>query len=138
MVTMNMIYYLKLYMLSVPVFLLIDGVWLGVVAKGFYQRQLEDFLTPDVNWGAALFFYLLYVVGVIIFAVQPALEKESLARAVLLGGMFGLFAYATYDLTNLATLKGWPITVVVVDIIWGMVLTATVASASFCIGKWLR
>jgi uncharacterized membrane protein len=126
-----------LYFLTIPVFFGIDMIWLGFVAKGFYRNNLGHLLRPDVNWTAALVFYLLYIGGILIFATMPALENKSLYQAVVLGGLFGFFAYATYDLTNLATLKGWPLNVVIVDIIWGIVLTASVAAASFLIGRWL-
>ena len=126
-----------LYLLTIPVFFGIDMIWLGFVAKGFYRNNLGQLLRSDVNWTAALVFYLLYIGGILIFATMPALEKNSLYQAVVLGGLFGFFAYATYDLTNLATLKGWPLNVVIVDIIWGIVLTASVAAASFLIGRWL-
>ena len=125
------------YLLSLIVFMAVDMLWLGVVAKDFYRNNLGHLLRPDVNWAAALIFYLLYVAGTLIFATMPALEKQSLLQAVLQGALFGFFAYATYDLTNLATLKDWPLNVVLVDILWGAVLTATVAAASFGIGKWI-
>ena len=112
-------------------------LWLGYVAKGFYQQNLARFLSPNVNWSAALLFYLLYIAGILVFAVVPALEKDALGRAALLGGLFGFFTYATYDLTNLATLEDWPVKVVVVDIAWGVVLCAVVASCSFLIGRWM-
>jgi uncharacterized membrane protein len=126
-----------IYLLTVPVFFGIDMFWLGVVAKGFYRDNLGHLLRPDVNWAAALIFYLLYIAGILIFATLPALEKHSLRQAVVLGALFGFFTYATYDLTNLATLKDWPVKVVVVDILWGMILTASVAAASFFIGRWI-
>ena len=125
------------YLLSLIVFLAVDMLWLGVVAKDFYRNNLGHLLRADVNWAAALIFYLLYVAGVLIFASMPALERQSLRQAVLLGALFGFFAYATYDLTNLATLKDWPLNVALVDILWGTVLTATVAAASFGIGRWI-
>lgn len=126
-----------LYLLTLPVFFGIDMLWLGVLAKGFYRDNLGHLLRPDINWAAALIFYLLYIVGILIFATLPALEKQSLRHAVVMGALFGFFAYATYDLTNLATLKDWPVNVVFVDIVWGMFLTASVASASFFIGRWI-
>jgi len=132
-----MIKIIYLYFLTIPVFLGIDMVWLGFVARGFYRNNLGHLLRPDVNWAAALIFYLLYIAGILIFATMPALEKNSLRQAIVLGGLFGFFAYATYDLTNLATLQGWPINIVLVDIIWGVVLTAAVSAASFFIGQWL-
>jgi len=131
---MKLIY---IYLLTLPVFFGIDMFWLGVVAKGFYRDNLGHLLRPDVNWAAALIFYLLYIAGILVFATLPALEKHSLRQAIIMGALFGFFCYATYDLTNLATLKDWPVKVVFVDILWGMVLTASVAAASFFIGRWI-
>jgi uncharacterized membrane protein len=130
-------FYLKLYLLMVPVFFAVDMLWLGFVARGFYRDNLAAFLSPDVNWPAAFVFYLLYIVGIMIFAVLPALDKGVLSRALILGALFGFFTYATYDLTNLATLSNWPIKVVIVDIIWGSVLCSVVAAAGFKLGSWL-
>lgn len=132
------VYYLKLYLLTIPVFFAIDLLWLGVVAKSFYQSNLAHLLSPLVNWPAALLFYFMYIVGIILFAVKPGLDAESLAKAALWGALFGFFTYATYDLTNLATLRQWPIKVVVVDILWGTLLCTLVASGSFLIGRWLE
>ena len=126
-----------LYLLTLPVFFGIDMLWIGLLAKGFYRNNLGHLLRPDINWTAALIFYIIYIVGILIFATLPALEKHSLSHAVVMGALFGFFAYATYDLSNLATLKDWPINVVFVDIVWGMFLTASVASASFFIGRWI-
>jgi uncharacterized membrane protein len=131
---MKLIY---LYLLTLPVFFGIDMLWIGVLAKDFYRNNLGHLLRPDINWAAALIFYFLYIVGILIFATLPALEKQSLRQAVVMGALFGFFAYATYDLSNLATLKDWPVNVVFVDILWGMVLTASVAVASFFIGRWI-
>lgn len=118
-----------LYLISVPVFFVIDMAWLGVVAKNFYARQLGDLLGP-VKWGAAIGFYLLYLVGVTLFASYPAFAAESLQQAFVYGSLFGFFTYMTYDMTNLATLKSWPVTLVVVDVLWGTVLGAAVATAT--------
>lgn len=90
-----------------------------------------------MNWTAAFIFYLIYVIGVMVFAVYPSVSKDSLIHAVLMGALFGFFAYATYDLTNLATLKGWPLQVVIIDIIWGSLLTLIVSASGFYITKWL-
>lgn len=124
----------QLYLLTIPVFLIVDLLWLGIIARGFYQTQLAAFLGP-VNWPVAIVFYLLYVAGIIFFAVLPALEAQSLARAVFLGALLGFFAYMTYDLTNLSTIRDWPVTLTIVDILWGTVLTAIVATASYWIGS---
>ena len=99
---MNIPFYLKLYALTVPVFFIIDLIWLGVVAKGFYQKNLKYILSPNVNWTAAIIFYLMYIAGILIFAVAPGIAKDSLRHAALWGALFGFFTYATYDLTNLA------------------------------------
>lgn len=131
---MKLIY---LYLLTLPVFFGIDMLWIGVLAKDFYRNNLGHLFRENINWAAALIFYFLYIIGILIFATLPALEKQSLGRAVLLGALFGFFSYATYDLTNFATLKDWPLKVTVVDMIWGMVLTASVAAASYLIGRWL-
>jgi uncharacterized membrane protein len=125
------------YCLTFIVFLVIDLVWLGLVAKDLYRRQLGNLLSENVNWPAAIIFYLLFVAGVFIFAIYPAFEKQSLQHAIILGALFGFFTYATYDLTNLATLKGWPIKIVLIDIVWGMVLTSSVSTAGFFIIKKL-
>jgi len=122
---------IKTYLVSFLVFLVIDLLWLGVVAKSFYFRHLEPFFAEKINWPAAFIFYLLFVAGILIFAVIPAVEKQSLQRAVVYGALFGFFTYATYDLTNLATLRNWPIIIVIVDILWGTFLCAVVATAGY-------
>lgn len=134
---MNIAFYLKLYVLTVPVFFIIDLIWLGVIAKGFYQKNLSFILSPQVNWPAAILFYLLYIAGILIFAVVPAVAKNSWQHAMLYGAMFGFFTYMTYELTNLALLKNWPLNIVVIDIIWGVVLCTAVASIGYLIGRWL-
>ena len=134
---MKALFLLKLYLLTVPVFFVIDIIWLGLVAKGFYRRHLDFILSPHVNWPAAIIFYLIYIVGIIVFAVVPAIDRGSLVRALIWGGLYGFFTYMTYELTNLALLKNWPLNIVIVDILWGVVLCTAVATASFCIAKWL-
>lgn len=129
--------YLKLYLVTIPIFFIIDIVWLGLVAGDFYHNRLGFILSPRVNWGAAMVFYLLYIVGILVFCVRPAIEKNNWKHAAVLGALFGLFTYATYELTNLATLENWPIEVVVVDILWGMCLCTMVALASFFVSRWV-
>ena len=126
-----------LYLITLAVFFVIDMIWLGAVAKGFYRKHLGDLLTPKVNWGAALLFYLLFIAGLLIFAVRPALAQGAPLQALLLGALFGLIAYATYDLTNLATLKDWPVVVTVVDLAWGTTLGGLVSFLSALLGRWL-
>ena len=129
--------FLKLYLATIPVFFAIDMVWLGLVAKDFYRQQLGQLLRQDVRWGAAVLFYLIFIAGLLVFVVLPAVERDSLGRAVLLGGFFGLVTYATFDLVSLALLKDFPLTVVVVDMIWGVVLSAAVSAAAFKLAGWL-
>ena len=123
------------YVLTTVVFLIIDMAWLGIIAKNLYQKYLGDFLTDNVNWTAAIIFYLIYVAGVSVFAIYPSVNKNSALSAAIMGGLFGFFAYATYDLTNLATLKNWPLPIVFIDIAWGVVLTAIVGLSGFYIVK---
>jgi len=126
------------FLLTFIVFLMIDMLWLGVIAKNLYQKYLGSFLTDKVNWTAAFIFYFIYVVGISIFAIYPAVNKGSAFNAILMGALFGIFTYATYDLTNLATLKGWPLSIVFIDIFWGAVLTAIVSFSGFHIVKWFN
>lgn len=133
---MSLLQYIYLYLLTVPVFFLIDMLWLGVIARNFYQEKLAPFLGPT-NWTAAIIFYLIFIIGILIFAVVPALDAQSLRKAIILGALFGFFTYATYDFTNLATIKDWPIVVVLIDVIWGAVLSGSVAVVSYLIGRSL-
>ena len=125
------------YLLTTVFFFAVDMFWLGVVAKEFYRKQLGPLLSEQVNWPAAIAFYLLFVGGILLFVVFPALEKGSLRRVVVLGALFGLVTYAAYDLTNLATLRGFPPLVAAVDMAWGMVLTGTVAAVGFLLARRL-
>ncbi|MGB1656059.1 MAG: DUF2177 family protein [Longimicrobiales bacterium] len=126
-----------LYALTALGFFLIDFVWLTVVAQSFYQRHLGHFLREDPIIAAAAIFYLLYLVGVLVFVVLPALEAGSLLHAVGLGALFGLIAYATFDLTCYALFQGFPTVVVAVDLVWGTVLTASVSAIGYAAGRWL-
>ena len=121
------------YAISVPVFFVIDMIWLGVIARGFYRRALEPLLTPNINWTAAIIFYFLFLVGILVFALLPGLEKQSLVHTVVMAALFGFIAYATYDLTNLATLRDWPLLVSIVDMIWGGFLSASTAAVTYLI-----
>jgi uncharacterized membrane protein len=129
--------FLKLYLIALPIFFMVDMIWLGVLAKNFYKNQIGFLMKPDVNWAAAIIFYLLFLVGIVLFVIEPALEKKDLMFALSRGALFGLITYATYDLTNLATLKDWPLKVVVVDMIWGAVLSGTVCGTSYWIANKL-
>lgn len=131
---MTIIQYIYIYLLTIPVFFLIDMVWLGFVARNFYREQIGHLL-GDVNWVAAVIFYLIYIVGIVLFAINPAIKSGSWTTALLFGALFGFFAYATYDFTNLATLKDWPILVTIVDIVWGTVLTGVVATGGYLLAR---
>lgn len=126
------------YLCTTVVFFAIDMVWLGFIAKGLYARQLGHLMADQVNWTAAIGFYLLFITGIFIFAIMPAVSADSWKHALLYGALFGLFTYATYDLTNLATLKGWPMSIVWIDIAWGMVLTGSVSLAGFYITRFFK
>jgi uncharacterized membrane protein len=127
----------KLYSLSAVLFLAVDLVWIGTVASSFYQKQLGHLLRDQPLRVPALIFYAIYIFGVLVFAVLPGLEAESLKRSAALGALLGLLAYATFDLTAMAILKDFPLAVVLVDLAWGVVLTGSVAAAGFGIGRWL-
>lgn len=133
-----MLNFIKIYAVAVPVFFIIDLIWLGVVARGFYVKYLGELLKSPPNWTAAVIFYLLFLVGLVIFAIAPALEKNSVFHVLIYGALFGFFTYMTYDLTNLATLKYWPMQIVIVDIVWGTILSAGVATVTFYIVKMLK
>ena len=130
-------YYLKLYLSVFVAFLAIDMVWLTVVSREFYRKQL-GFLQIQFNLWAAFTFYLLFVAGLLVFVIVPAVEAGSLSRALLLGAFFGLVTYATYDLTNQATVKDWPWILTIVDMTWGAVLATSVSCLGYLVGRWLR
>jgi uncharacterized membrane protein len=127
--------FIKLFLIALPVFFAIDMVWLVLVAKKFYNRQIGFLLKPDINWLAAILFYLLFIAGLIAFVISPALEKHSWLHALLFGAFFGLITYATYDLTNLATMKNWPLLVTIVDLAWGSFLAASVSLITYFISS---
>jgi uncharacterized membrane protein len=128
---------IQLYGLMTAVFFAIDLTWIGLFASGFYQRNLGHLLAENVNWSAALVFYMIYIVGILVFAVMPGLAAASLARTIGMGAFLGFFAYATFDLTSMALFRDFPVTVVVVDLVWGTTLTGAVAAAGYGIGRWI-
>jgi uncharacterized membrane protein len=132
-----MAFYIKLYFATLVAFFVIDMVWLGLVARTFYSQYLGFLMAPSINWLAAIIFYLLFIVGILVFVVVPGLESNSLRTTLLRAALFGLITYATYDLTNLATLKDWPVLVTIVDMAWGTVLSISVSYVSFLAGKRL-
>jgi uncharacterized membrane protein len=127
--------FIKLFLIALPVFFAIDMIWLVLVAKNFYQKQIGFLMKPDINWFAAIIFYLLFIIGLVTFVISPAIERHSWIHALLFGALFGLITYATYDLTNLATMKDWPLIVTVVDLIWGTVLAASISVVTYLIAN---
>ena len=123
--------FFKLYGVALITFFAMDLLWLGVVARGFYQTHMGHLMKPSVNWTAAVAFYLLFLVGLVVLVILPAVERQSFTDAVLLGALFGFVTYAAYDLTNLATLDGFPLKVALVDLVWGSVLCATISAITF-------
>lgn len=135
---MNTTLFMKLYLIAIPVFFAIDIIWLAVISKGFYKSQLGYLMAESVKWPAAVIFYFLYIAGLVLFSIMPAVEKQSLLKAVLTGASLGLVAYSTYDLTNYATIRDWPLIVVVIDMIWGTILSAGVSAITYMIAvRWL-
>ena len=121
------------FIVTFLVFLGIDAVWLGIIAKNFYSKTIGHLLSDKPNLLAALIFYIFYVFGIIVFAINPALKEKSPITALQLGAFLGFIAYSTYDLTNLATMKDWPLHVTIIDIIWGTFLTGSVSLVSYLI-----
>ena len=113
----------------------LDAVWLTLANKPVYRQALQTLLAPDFRLGPAVAFYLVYLLGVMVFAVKPALAAGVWRTAAGLGGLFGFFAYATYDLTNQATLAVWPVWLSAIDITWGTCLTAICATVGFLTGR---
>lgn len=123
--------YVIAYLTTAVVFLALDFVWLSKVATKFYFDRLGHLLMEKPNLAAAALFYAVYVVGLVIFAVGPAVSSGRMSTALVYGVLFGFFTYATYDMTNYATLRGWPVAVVVLDIAWGMVISGVSAVAGY-------
>ena len=132
-----MLKFILLYLVVLGAFLVIDMIWLGLVAKSFYRDQLGFMMRSKVNWPAAIIFYLLFIVGLIFFVVYPSIGRDNWVYAMFSGAFFGLICYATYDLTNLATLKDWPLKVTMVDLAWGSVLSAVLSLIGFFYGRTL-
>lgn len=127
--------FLRMYATGLVVCFGLDLLWLGVVAKGLYRSQLGHLTRPDVQWLPAVLFYLIYVAALVVFVAAPALERGSVARAAWYGAFFGLAAYAAFDLTGLALLRDFPLRMALVDLAWGMVLSATVSAAAVALAR---
>ena len=125
--------YLVAYLSTTFIFLAIDALWLGVVAKNFYAGQLGDLMVRNIKLHIAAIFYLVYTIGIVVFAIMPALAAGKITLAIGYGALFGFLAYGTYDFTNMATIRDWPTIVSVVDIIWGTFLTSASATLGYLI-----
>jgi uncharacterized membrane protein len=132
-----MIYHLKIYFIALFVFFAIDLIWLTLIARTFYQKHIGYIMSPSPNWYAAIIFYLLFILGLVVFVLVPGLEAGSLKMTLIRAALFGLVTYATYDLTNLATIKDWPLIVTIVDIVWGISLSLLVSLPTFFISRLL-
>lgn len=128
--------YFHLYLALVPIFFIIDFFWINFVAKDLYTKYLGDLV--QINYLPAVLFYLVYIVGIILFGVQPGITSGQWQQALLWGALFGFFTYATYDMTNLATLKNWPVNVSIYDILWGTFLGGSVSYIGYHIATFLK
>jgi uncharacterized membrane protein len=122
---------MKSYITTLISLLALDSVWLGFISKSFYQKHLGYIFSEKFNLWPAGIFYLLYSFGIVFFVINPALEVKSIGVALARGALLGFIAYATYDLSNQATLVKWPVVVTVVDIIWGIFITAVVSAITY-------
>jgi len=124
---------LIIYAITSVIFFSIDMIWLDLISKKFYRKKLGFILSQKINWSPAIIFYLLYNGGILYFAVLPAMQEHHWQTALLDGAVLGLLCYATYDLTNMATINNWPFEIVIIDIIWGTFLTGSCALISYFI-----
>ncbi|OJF96538.1 hypothetical protein AX762_05335 [Alkalibacterium sp. 20] len=124
-------------MITLAVFFLVDILWLGLIANKLYRDQIGFIMKDQPNWIAAIIFYLIFVLGLVFFVIHPALLSESIVEALMRGMFFGFITYATYDLTNLATLENWPLKITIIDLIWGTTLGGVVSAISFYFSSML-
>ena len=127
----------KLYFVCLLVFCTIDFLWVGIIAKHWYVKELGDLLVDSVRWGPIIGFYTLYAAAILIFAVQPSIKLGSWEHAMFYGAFLGLISYAAYDLTNLATLKNWPVLLATCDMLWGAFVTSATSLILFNLQRYL-
>ena len=132
-----MLKHLIVYGITLVTFFAVDMVWLGLVAKNLYRDQIGFIMKTEFNWIAAITFYLIFILGLVYFVINPALESKSILEALLRGMFFGFITYATYDLTNLATLENWPLKITIIDLIWGTTLGGLVSTISYFVSSKL-
>jgi uncharacterized membrane protein len=128
--------YIKLFLASFVTFLLLDAIWLGLIARTFYAKNLALYLTDNVIWPSALIFYVIFNIGLLVFVILPSIEKNSYTTLIIYSLLYGLVTFATYDLTNLATIKDWPLIVSIVDMSYGMFVALASSSAAFYVNKY--
>lgn len=125
--------WLLYYGIALVVFMVIDLIWLGFIAKDLYSKYLGYLMADKVNWIAAVIFYLIFIGGILYFVLYPSLLDKNLTNLIIRAALFGFITYATYDLTNLATIKDWPIQITIIDLIWGTTLSTSVSVISYFI-----
>jgi uncharacterized membrane protein len=125
------------YVASLAVFGIVDALWLGFMGNRLYRPALDDILLPGLRFGPAIAFYLVYPIGLVMFAIAPGLKDGSVATALARGALFGALSYATYDLTNYATLRVWTLPITLIDIAYGTIAAALVSVAGFFSGRIL-
>ncbi len=130
-----MIQYIIAYIAAGVMFIIFDLVWLGIIGRDLYVSKLGNLMAQDVVIPAAVLFYLMYLTGIVLFAIHPAFLTGSWKTALIWGALFGFFCYATYELTNWAVIRDWPASLVLIDIVWGVVLTGAVATTAYLITK---
>lgn len=128
----------KMYLIALVSFVLVDGIWLAFIAKDLYQKELGYLFSSNPNWLAAIIFYLLFLVGLVYFVINPGIEKESIKTLLISAALFGLVTYATYDLTNLATVKDWPIKITAIDLVWGTFLSSAVSYITYYVYMFIE
>lgn len=130
--------YVKMYLIALIVFVIIDGFWLLVISKNLYQKEIGHLLSSNPNILAAVLFYLLFLIGLVYFVINPGVDKESIKTIIISGVLFGLITYATYDLTNLATLKEWPLKITIIDLIWGSTISCLVSVITYYVYMFIK
>ena len=130
--------FIKLYFISLATFFLTDLLWLGVIAKNLYKSEIGHLMSSQFKVIPAIIFYLIYIAGLVFFAVLPNISSQSIKAAILYGALFGFVAYATYDFTNYATLKDWPLKIVVIDLLWGAFISGLTAGTCFSLGLYWK
>lgn len=132
---MSMLKYIYLYGITFGIFLIVDLIWLNFIAKNLYQKEIGTLLLKNPNLLPAFLFYALFIVALLVLVLIPGIQSNSLTKTLLLGAVFGFITYATYDLTNLATLQGWSIKMTVIDLIWGTSVSTFVTFWGYIIGS---